>query len=246
MRMVNVIVIVVGAARIHHRISIQRLITTQSTPLTQSTALTQPTQSTQSTQSTEAPRCWDLLDLGSFFIHSSHNIFYLAKVEFCHNGTKQVGATMAQYSSETNALLTSSSPMSPQSPRTETWPWICGLVVACFVGAGLILGRPSAGYGSATKADATQNDYPLLGKKKDKKGPQDPLYPCDDGGYSKRTLKLAYELPFASLFRDTKGQKKYEASSVVIVGDSAYAVCDSSWAISKVLACRSRRLKTGH
>ena len=56
---------------------------------------------------------------------------------------------------------------------------------------------------------------------------------CEDGGYSKRTLKLAYELPFASLFRDNKGQKKYEASSVVVVEGNAYAVCDSSWAISK-------------
>ena len=56
---------------------------------------------------------------------------------------------------------------------------------------------------------------------------------CDDGKYSKRTLKLAYELPFASLFKDTKGQRKYEASSVVVVDDSAYAICDSSWAISK-------------
>lgn len=56
---------------------------------------------------------------------------------------------------------------------------------------------------------------------------------CDDGKYSKRTLKLAYELPFASLFLDTKGQRKYEASSVVVVDDDAYAVCDSSWAISK-------------
>jgi len=56
---------------------------------------------------------------------------------------------------------------------------------------------------------------------------------CEDGGYSKRTLKLAYELPFHALFRDNKGQKKYEASSIVIVGDNAYAVCDSSWSISK-------------
>jgi hypothetical protein len=61
----------------------------------------------------------------------------------------------------------------------------------------------------------------------------DNLSVCEDGGYSKRTLKLAYELPFASLFRDTKGQKKYEASSIVLVDDNAYAVCDSSWAISK-------------
>jgi hypothetical protein len=56
---------------------------------------------------------------------------------------------------------------------------------------------------------------------------------CEDGRYSKRTLQLAYELPFASLFRDTKGQRKYEASSVIVVDDYAYAVCDSSWAISK-------------
>lgn len=63
--------------------------------------------------------------------------------------------------------------------------------------------------------------------------PPETHFKCDDGMYSKRTLKLAYELPFASLFKDTKGQRKYEASSVVVVGDDAYAVCDSSWAISK-------------
>lgn len=86
--------------------------------------------------------------------------------------------------------------------------------------------------------------------------------------YSKRTLKNAYEMPFAALFTDNKGQKKYEASSVIVVSlvvvllymivdynmwnpielvlifiiiitiihqvdDNAYAVCDSSWAISK-------------
>jgi hypothetical protein len=56
---------------------------------------------------------------------------------------------------------------------------------------------------------------------------------CNDGHYSKRTMKRAYELPFSALYRDHKGQRKYEASSVVVVGNSAYAVCDSSWAISK-------------
>jgi hypothetical protein len=60
-----------------------------------------------------------------------------------------------------------------------------------------------------------------------------PRAACSDGDYSKRTLKLANELPFASLFRDHKDQRKFEASSVVIVNDTAYAVCDSSWAISK-------------
>ena len=78
----------------------------------------------------------------------------------------------------------------------------------------------------------------LEGKKKDGSHSKSKTEPtthlqCDDGRYSKRTLKLAYELPFASLFKDTKGQRKYEASSVVVVGENAYAVCDSSWAISK-------------
>jgi len=75
----------------------------------------------------------------------------------------------------------------------------------------------------------------LEGKKKKHhdKTPTETHLKCDDGGYSKRTLKLAYELPFASLFKDTKGQRKYEASSVVVVDEAAYAVCDSSWAISK-------------
>lgn len=71
-------------------------------------------------------------------------------------------------------------------------------------------------------------------KKEKKKDKSSGLSACEDGNYSKRTLKLAYELPFASLFRDTRGQKKYEASSVVLGPDgNAYAVCDSSWAISK-------------
>lgn len=35
--------------------------------------------------------------------------------------------------------------------------------------------------------------------------------------YSKRTLKKAYEMPFAALFVDNRGQKKYEASSVIVV-----------------------------
>jgi hypothetical protein len=56
---------------------------------------------------------------------------------------------------------------------------------------------------------------------------------CNDGTYSKHTLHRAYDLPFAALFRDNRGQKKYEASSVIVVGENAYAVCDSSWSISK-------------
>lgn len=56
---------------------------------------------------------------------------------------------------------------------------------------------------------------------------------CNDGRYAKRTMQLAYELPFASLFMDNKGSRKFEASSVILSDDkkTAYAICDSSWAI---------------
>eukprot|EP00525_Craspedostauros_australis_P000221 CAMPEP_0198124992 /NCGR_PEP_ID=MMETSP1442-20131203/41507_1 /TAXON_ID= /ORGANISM="Craspedostauros australis, Strain CCMP3328" /LENGTH=386 /DNA_ID=CAMNT_0043784517 /DNA_START=110 /DNA_END=1270 /DNA_ORIENTATION=+ len=56
---------------------------------------------------------------------------------------------------------------------------------------------------------------------------------CNSGDYRKRTLKLAYEVPMVSLFRDMKGQRKHEASDVIKVDDTIYAVCDSSWAIAK-------------
>ena len=83
----------------------------------------------------------------------------------------------------------------------------------------------------------TTSSIPLLGKshKHDKKD-KDPTAVCTDGRYSKRTLKRAYELPFAGLFQDTKGQKKYEASSVILAdnnnnSNNAYAICDNSWSI---------------
>jgi hypothetical protein len=59
---------------------------------------------------------------------------------------------------------------------------------------------------------------------------------CSDGHYSKRTLQFAYELPFAALFEDNKGQKTYEASSITKKDDNFYAVCDNSWAIAKITA----------
>jgi hypothetical protein len=55
---------------------------------------------------------------------------------------------------------------------------------------------------------------------------------CTDGSYTERTLKLAYELPFTALFRDLKGRKQFEASSVTVVDDVAYAIDDASWSIS--------------
>jgi hypothetical protein len=57
---------------------------------------------------------------------------------------------------------------------------------------------------------------------------------CEEAGYADRTLKLAYEQPFAGLFLDSKGQQVYELSSVTMAANGmAYAICDSSWAISQ-------------
>lgn len=54
------------------------------------------------------------------------------------------------------------------------------------------------------------------------------------GVESEFPLKLVYELPFASLFTNAKGQRQFDASSVVIVGDHAYTIYDRSHAIGKV------------
>jgi len=71
-----------------------------------------------------------------------------------------------------------------------------------------------------------------LGKKKG--GARDHSYDClTDEKYSKHTAKTAFELPIAALFKDTKGEKKFEASSIINVDDTYYAICDNSWAISK-------------
>lgn len=59
---------------------------------------------------------------------------------------------------------------------------------------------------------------------------------CGDGLYSKRTLKLAYELPFIALFQDNRGQKTYGASDVIKVDDNFYAVHDNAWAVSQFSA----------
>ena len=77
----------------------------------------------------------------------------------------------------------------------------------------------------------------FLGKSKQQhqtKAGKEKKYDCEnDKSYSKHTLKSAYDLPYAALFKDTRGQKKFEASDVTIVNDAVYSVCDSSWAISK-------------
>ncbi len=40
---------------------------------------------------------------------------------------------------------------------------------------------------------------------------------CENGGYATRTLKEAFELPFAALFLDNRGQTTFDASGVIKV-----------------------------
>lgn len=74
--------------------------------------------------------------------------------------------------------------------------------------------------------DSLMSIYPMEGKKSHKKCKSNPRY-------SMETLKTAYEMPFAALFEDTRGEKKFEASSVTNVNGTFYAICDNSWSISK-------------
>ena len=52
-----------------------------------------------------------------------------------------------------------------------------------------------------------------------------------DAADPRRTLTRIYDLPFATLSRQRVS--KFEASDVTIVNGTVYAVCDSSWGISK-------------
>lgn len=67
----------------------------------------------------------------------------------------------------------------------------------------------------------------------DSKHPQGNMACLEDEKYSSHTAKTAYEMPFAALFKDTRGEKKFEASSIFNLNGTYYAVCDNSWAISK-------------
>lgn len=107
-------------------------------------------------------------------------------------------------------------------------------LIAFAAAAGFAAGATTLRSGDVESAGGRTISLELEGKKMETKyDSSDNTLSCADGKYSKRTLKLAYELPFASLFRDHKGQRKYEASSIIVVDNDAYAVCDSSWAISK-------------
>ncbi|PFH38345.1 hypothetical protein BESB_006860 [Besnoitia besnoiti] len=54
---------------------------------------------------------------------------------------------------------------------------------------------------------------------------------CKESEYIGHTLRLAHEKSFFSLFSETKGMTKYEASDVVGTDDALYTVFDSSYAI---------------
>lgn len=103
------------------------------------------------------------------------------------------------------------------------------IVCICAYGIAALL------FGNVDKEDRTS--VALMRKSKASKNDKSEgskEYDCEsDIMYSKHTVKTAYERPFAALFKDNKGQNKFEASSVTIVGDSAYAICDSSYAIAK-------------
>lgn len=92
---------------------------------------------------------------------------------------------------------------------------------------------------NAILADQGLIHAPPLGAKHRKQKHDDDKedYSCkDDISYSSRTVKTAFEMPFAALFKDKKGVRKFEASSIVKVDDEYYSICDSSWAISKFTA----------
>lgn len=57
---------------------------------------------------------------------------------------------------------------------------------------------------------------------------------CEDPDYSKITLKLAKETSAAAMFKDNKGQKKFEASAIVKVGEFFYVVFDNLFSIGRI------------
>lgn len=147
------------------------------------------------------------------------------------------------------ASLLSESRRSKHSPRTfdprkvdmrvQRGVIVLLLVLVALIGAAsfnfLILNKKS---GTQHVQHSTALTVQLEGKHKDDDDDDDTtgkISHCNDGDYSSRTLKLAYELPFASLFKDSNGSRKFEASSVVLSQDHkfAYTICDSSWAIFK-------------
>jgi hypothetical protein len=135
---------------------------------------------------------------------------------------------------ESSSLLPQSSSSTPADHRRSR----CGqsaAVILFAIGVGVVIYTFQQHDGPASpllKDSSFQYRKKWKNRKQLKRLDDD--YDCEkDDKYSKGTLKRAYELPYAALFTDHKGQKKYEASDVTIVGDEVYSVCDNSWAISR-------------
>ena len=131
----------------------------------------------------------------------------------------------------------------PHHPLLLMLKWKSLIIVLASIGI-IIVGLVSltALHYRHTPSDIHDNDnmaLSLYGKKKSSSNYEPykgefPSTECEeDVNYSKHTLKRAYDLPFSALFGNTRGQTKFEASDVTIVNDTVYAVCDSSFAISK-------------
>lgn len=134
--------------------------------------------------------------------------------------------------------------------RTNKGPFgavICGstLLLLCF----LFFLRNSHGFPTSSFTKRMNDDHAtttatlgstpnvvsavIVNKKHHDDDDDDDSY-CNDGSYGKRTLKLAYERPMASLFaldnNNNNGyEAKYETSGVIVVNETGYAICDSSW-----------------
>ena len=78
-------------------------------------------------------------------------------------------------------------------------------LIAFAAAVGFAAGVSTLRSGDIESAGGRTISLELEGKKKETTYDSDYTLSCADGKYAKRTLKLAYELPFASLFRDHKG-----------------------------------------
>ncbi|KAK9172741.1 Uncharacterized protein cmbei_5003980 [Cryptosporidium meleagridis] len=56
---------------------------------------------------------------------------------------------------------------------------------------------------------------------------------CNDKDYTKKVLKLVYELSYFALPKDTLNIRKFEASDVKVFNEEMWVVCDNSWMIGK-------------
>lgn len=56
---------------------------------------------------------------------------------------------------------------------------------------------------------------------------------CNDKDYTRKMLKLVYELSYFALPKDTMNIRKFEASDVKVFNDEMWVVCDNSWIIGK-------------